>query len=199
MKTISLTIIITIINIVFSGNIFVSQKNIQSVNVNSNSTQQCLEIRMERLIKREYSDNYELTIEFIKEHEGFNKGFAYTCLAGYRTIGHGHMIKKGEVFPNRISAERADKLLRKDFDKAIELCEMYSDVTGSKKLAIAHFIFAKGIGNYLRSELKNCVDNEQPIEEEILKWCVYYKLDGTKIRSNYSYKIRVWELEMYNK
>ena len=197
MKTISLTIIITIINIVFSGNIFFSNKNTQPINLNSR--QKSLEIRMESINEREYAENYELTIEFIKNHEGFNNGFAYTCPAGHRTIGHGHVVKKGEVFPNQISCERADKLLRKDFDKAIKLCEMYSEVTGNKKLAIAHFIFAKGIGSYLRSELKNHVDNNLPIENEILKWCVYYKPDGTKIRSNYSYKIRVWELEMYNK
>ena len=143
--------------------------------------------------------NYEMVIQYIKEHEGFNDGNKYSCPAGYQTIGYGHLIKKGEVFPYNITEQQADEILRRDFDKAIELCEIHTDLTGTKKLAIAHFIFAKGIGNFLRSTLKKCIDNNKPIDNEILKWCHYFKPDGTKIKSNYSYKIRQWELELYNK
>lgn len=147
---------------------------------------------------QEWKFNYESTIWFIKQHEGFAGGKAYTCAAGYRTIGYGHVIKKGEYFPGgRISREDADILVRKDFDKALELCDMYTNLKGTKRLAIAHFIFAKGIGNFLRSTLRKKIEKGEPIEEEILKWCVYRKPDGTKVRSKYSYNIRLWELDMY--
>jgi len=144
--------------------------------------------------------NYEQTIQYIKEHEGFNKGRAYRCAAGYTTIGHGHVVKKGEVFPSRMTLEQANQLVRRDFDKALELVEMYTpELEGGQKLAIAHFVFAKGIGNYLRSTLKKKVENNEPIDDEIIKWCYYKNTKGENIRSEYSYKIRLWELEMYNR
>ena len=188
MKKIALTIIISIISIILSGNVLYStfvERTYQQAKMRESLTS--------------WEVNYELTILFIKEHEGFNKGYSYNCPAGHRTIGYGHIVKKGEVFPYRISQEEAEELLRKDFNAAIQLCEKYTDLTGTKKLAIAHFIYAKGIGNFLRSGLKRSIENDKPIEKEILKWCVFYKPDGTKVRSKYSYKIRQWELEMYNK
>ena len=188
MKKVAITVTITIFTILISGNILFST----FYNRSTEQAQMSASLTSWQL-------NYEQTIQYIKEHEGFNKGYAYTCSAGYTTIGHGHIVKKGEVFLYQITPEQADDLLRKDFNKAIELCEKYTDLKGTKKLAIAHFIFAKGIGNFLRSNLKKCIEERKPIKNEILKWCVYYKPDGTKVKSEYSYKIRMWELEMYNK
>lgn len=148
---------------------------------------------------KEWEINYNATIEYIKDHEGFNGGKAYRCTAGYLTIGYGHVVKEGEYFEgNVISPEAADRLLREDFNTSIELVEKFTDLKGNKKLAIAHFVFSKGIGNFLRSTLKKKIDNGEPIDDEILKWCYYTTPNGKKIKSEYSYKIRQWELEMYN-
>ncbi len=179
---------ITLVSFVFSGNILSSQIS---------ATKEIKETYLDDLKK--WDKNYEQTIEYIKEHEGFNGGRPYTCPAGYTTIGHGHVVKENEYFPERISRKYANKLVRRDFNKALELVELYSPhIEGNQKLAIAHFVFAKGIGNYLKSKLKVKVDNSESIEEELLEWCYYKKTNGKRVKSEYSYKIRLWELKMYN-
>ncbi len=109
------------------------------------------------------------------------------------------MVLKTDSFPAQITQQEADRLLRKDFNKAIRAAERLTDLTGNKKIAVAHFIFAKGVGRFMRSNLRQMVNNHQPIDNEILKWCYYTKPNGTKVKSEYSYRIRVWELEMYKR
>lgn len=149
---------------------------------------------------REWRFNYEATILFIKQHEGFAGGKAYYCAAGYKTIGYGHVVKKNEHFNNdRISLADADKLVRKDFNKALEMAEQHTGLKGNKLLAVAHFIFAKGIGNFLKSTLRVKIANNEPVDQEFLKWCSYKKPSGEKVKSAYSLNIRKWEVEMFNK
>ena len=179
---------ITLISFVLSGNILSSQ-----ISPKKEKQKNYIDTL------KKWEANYEMTIEYIKEHEGFNNGRAYTCAAGYTTIGHGHVVKENEYFPEKISREYADRLVRQDFNMALKLVEMYSpNIHGNKKLAIAHFVYAKGIGNYLKSSLKTKVDNNEPIDDEIVKWCHYRNKNGKRVRSQYSYEIRLWELKMYN-
>ncbi len=144
-----------------------------------------------------WNDNYELTIEYIKKHEGFAGGKPYICPGGYKTIGYGHVIKKNEIF-TQLTKQQADSLLRSDFNKALRLVEKTTDLKGSKKLAIAHFVFTRGIGTFLRSPLKKLVDEDLPIEKEILKMCYYRNRTGKLIRSQHAFNIRTWEVNMYN-
>ena len=153
----------------------------------------------EKLAALKYQEYYEEAIMFIKDHEGFAKGEKYICPAGYPTIGYGHMIKKGESFPDKISQLEADRLLRKDFNKAIAAVERLTNLEGGQKIAIAHFIFAKGVGRFIRSDLKVIVEQGLPIDQEIQKWCYYTKPNGKRVKSTYSCKIRQWELGMYNR
>jgi len=144
---------------------------------------------------------YEKTIAFIKKHEGFAGGKPYYCVAGYKTIGYGHVIKEKENFGDKITKKQADILLRKDFNKCINLAKKHSNgLSENQLLAIAHFIYAKGIGNYLKSELKKKVDNKENPDDEFLKWCKYHskKHNGKIIKSKYSLKIRQWEIQMFN-
>ncbi len=188
MKKIIMFFIISPLFLAFSGNVLYStlfEGNTIQENVLADT--------------REWEFNYEATIWYIKQHEGFNNGYAYVCDAGYKTIGYGHVVKPSENFMNdRITKSQADSLLRLDFNQSIALVEKYTSLTGSKKLAIAHFVYSKGIGNFLRSRLKQKIDNNEPIDNEILKWCFYQTPDGRTIKSSYSFKIRQWELQMYN-
>ena len=141
---------------------------------------------------------YEKTIAFIKKHEGFAGGKPYHCVAGYLTIGYGHVIKPHERFDGRISRSQADLLLRKDFNKCIALAEKHSEnLSYNRLLAVAHFIYAKGIGRYLRSGLKKKIDNNEDPESEFLKWCKYHTPEGKVVNSKYSLKIRKWEISMF--
>jgi lysozyme len=145
-----------------------------------------------------WNKNYHETLEFIKSHEGFSS-LPYQCVAGQPTIGYGHLIKENEQFSAPISERKALELLKKDFDTALKLTESLVDIEGSRKLAIAHFVYSVGIGNFSRSQLKKLIDQNKPIDEAILLWSNYTSSGGTKIRSEMAFKIRQWELYMYNK
>ena len=147
-----------------------------------------------------YSDVFEQTIAFIKKHEGFAGGKAYYCADGYKTIGYGHVVKDNEHFKDdRITRQEADRLLRSDFSKCLVLARQHSSgLTENQLMAVAHFIFAKGIGRYLKSQLKVKIDNGESPDEEFRKWCKYHKPDGTLVTSQYSLNIRKWEIAMFN-
>jgi len=147
----------------------------------------------------QFERGYEEAIEFIKKHEGFANGEMYYDAAGNRTIGYGHKIKSDEEFPERISMREAENLLKKDFDKAIWHVEKATNLKGYKKIAIAHFIYARGVGNFLKSNLRNKIITGEPIEEELLRWVYYKSVDGELIESAYIKKIRLWEIIMYNR
>ncbi len=167
------------------------------------SNQQGLKVKnldLEKINKNSlnsWNKNYELTVEYIKQHEGFAGGKPYICPGGYKTIGYGHLIKKTESF-TFLSKQQADSLLRSDFNKAIKLVEQYTDLRGAKKLAIAHFVFTRGIGTFLKSPLNELVKNDEKIDEEIVKWCYYRNKQGKRIKSTHALNIRKWELKMYN-
>ncbi len=145
-----------------------------------------------------WEKNYEETINFIKKHEGF-RALPYHCAAGVLTVGYGHAIKKGERFNHSISEFQADSLLRADYKIALKAVTRNTNLDGSKKLAIAHFIFAVGIGNFNRSSLKKSIIQGKPIDNIILKWSYYNTPGGKRIKSKVAYKLREWELNMYHK
>ncbi len=192
---------ILIVNIFFVPNLIFSDANEETTATTISDLIPEIESSEKTYVSQyQFEKGYEEAIEFIKEHEGFNNGYAYTDVAGIRTIGYGHVIMKNEKFPERISEKAAESLLRKDFDKAVRAAERETNLSGYQKITIAHFIFAKGIGNYLRSNLKKLVDEGKPVDEELKKWCYYRSSKtGKLVRSEWSYKIRLWEIAMYNR
>jgi lysozyme len=124
---------------------------------------------------------------------------AYYDASGNRTIGYGHKIKEGEEFPERISTVEAENLVKKDFDKAIYAVEKFTDLKGFKKIAIAHFIYARGIGNFMKSNLRKRIIMNQPVEDELMRWVYYKSPNGNLVESDYIKKIRRWEVNMYNR
>lgn len=145
--------------------------------------------------------NYEEALEFIKSHEGFNEGKEYICPGGERTIGYGHVISdKDPDFGGQITKAQAENLLRKDFARLMKTAKSYTNLEGSKLIAVTHFIYAKGIGRFLRSNLRNCIINNDSlmIEKEFKKW-VYYTdpKTGKKIRSKVAENVCNWEANMF--
>lgn len=141
---------------------------------------------------------YTQTLEYIKSHEGLNNGKKYIDAAGIATIGYGHVILPDESFPDQISDEQADSLLRSDFDKALTAVDRLTDLKDNKRLAIAHFIYAKGVGHFSRSTLRKKIAAGEAIDDEIIKWCYYHTPSGKLVESSYSRKAREWELALYN-
>jgi len=146
----------------------------------------------------EWNLDYEKTIQYIKEHEGFAEGKPYICPGGYKTIGYGHVILENENF-TQLTPAQADSLLRVDFNKALDAVGRTVNIKGSKKLAIAHFVFTRGIGTFIKSPLKAMIENGENIDDEIVKWCYYTNVKGERVMSQNALNIRNWELKMYKK
>lgn len=144
--------------------------------------------------------NYEKAIDFIKAHEGYAGGEAYYCVSGNLTIGYGHVIMPGEEFPEHITMEEADQLLRDDVRKAKKTADkLYPEMRGSRKVAITHFIYSKGIGAFLRSGLKKQIDANGDVDAEFAKWC-YFKSakSGNMVYSKVAARIQTWEADMWH-
>jgi GH24 family phage-related lysozyme (muramidase) len=145
--------------------------------------------------------NYKDTIlKHIPLHEGTRYN-PYSCSAGHKTIGCGHVITHKDNFIYPLSQSQVDSLLLADVNKA----EMYYNMNmpdsirlkPNQKWAIVHFIFCKGIGNFNKSRLKQLIIKNEPIQEEILKWSYYHTPSGKLVKSDWCYNIRLFELQLY--
>jgi GH24 family phage-related lysozyme (muramidase) len=144
----------------------------------------------------EYEDAYETLVDTLKWHEGF-RAYPYLCLAEVATVGYGHAIREIDTFDYPLSEEQADSLLRVDLDWAIEYVRSTTDLEHLQLLAIAHFVYALGCGNFDRSTLKALIMDDLPIDGEIVKW-VHIRTKNGIIRSNHLVGSRRMELELYN-
>jgi len=109
------------------------------------------------------------------------------------------VVKPNEKFPERITMAEADRLLRRDFDFSIKSALKYSpQLEGAQLLAVAHFCFAKGPGNYESSTLRKLINQGADPTAEFRKWCRYRNTSGVMVRSQYSLNIREWEICMFN-
>lgn len=190
MKKLSVTLVASLILMINSG-------KLSSIDIDEKHAKEYSKLRFENNKIHEWNTNYQKTLNFIKKHEGFNNGATYIDLGGYATVGYGHVVLANETFSDTITEFQADSILKRDFQKAIRGVERLTDLEGNKKLAIAHFIYAKGIGAFSRSTLLKKIKAEEEVDSEILRWCHYKNRRGKLIRSEYSYKTRQWELALY--
>jgi len=147
-------------------------------------------------VEYEYHRAYEALVDTLKWHEGFRAN-PYLCLAEVPTVGYGHAIKQGDTFEYPLSMKEADSLLRVDLDAAISYVKRTTDLEHLQLLAIAHFVYALGSGNFHRSTLRELILSDQPIDKEILKW-VHIRTKNGIIRHEHLLRSRRMELELYN-
>lgn len=97
----------------------------------------------------------ESGLDLIKRHEGWVPT-AYKCPAGWWTIGYGHVIKKGESFPNGISKMTGEKLLQADLAIACEAVQRLTLAELNQPMfeALVSFTYNLGAGNYKASTLR---------------------------------------------
>lgn len=117
-------------------------------------------------------------IKLIKYHEGYSPT-VYLDMFGHPTIGYGHLLKPGDTY-HRITESQATTLLKKDLYAAIILArEIHKDTLNNDQLlAIGHFIYAKGVGNYIRSDLLKAIKankHKQIIFNEWVGWAYINK------------------------
>ncbi len=85
-------------------------------------------------------------LQEIKNHEGW-RDYVYKDAVGLPTIGYGHLIKKGESFPSRITKEFGEKLLLSDvarFEKRVnEIVKV--PLTQNQFDVLVSFLFNLGV------------------------------------------------------
>lgn len=123
------------------------------------------------MVKRKISD---YGLELIKKFESFREE-VYLCPAGKRTIGYGHVLRKGEQF-YKIDQNQALALLVKDCQMAeyiiCYLVDKVEELTTLQFDALVSFVFNVGHRNFQRSTLRQKINRAEHalVPRELMKW-----------------------------
>lgn len=104
----------------------------------------------------------EAGLALLKRSEGF-RGFVYSDIAGFKTIGYGHRLLPGETFPNGISLAIGDNILAKDVLVAEASVDRLVTVPLSQGQfdALVDFVFNLGSGRLATSTLLTYLNERQ--------------------------------------
>jgi len=115
-------------------------------------------------------------IAFIKRHEGL-KLQLYHDVAGFPTIGYGHLIAPPELathYRDGIAQHQAEVLLRRDIQQVESAMQrlIHSPLNDPQFAAIASFTFNLGSGALQRSTLRRRLNRGEyhAIPAELLRW-----------------------------
>ena len=115
----------------------------------------------------------EKGLEFLARWEG-ERLQIYNDVAGYPTIGVGHLIVDGEDFSAGITHDQAMSMLAEDIQDAEGSVNLYLDVPISQHRfdALASFTFNVGGGAFRRSTLLRLLNGGQPDEvpAQLVRW-----------------------------
>lgn len=140
----------------------------------------------------------QTAIQFIKKEEGCILHI-YRDVAGYPTIGVGHLIKKGEDFSQGLTQEGAEELLRKDLlHTAASIMRLVTvSLTENQYSALLSFVFNVGGGALERSTLRSRLNRGEYLAaaEEFKKWCW---AGGIEKKALYNRRIRERNLFLSN-
>jgi lysozyme len=138
----------------------------------------------------------------IKRFEGLRLT-SYNCPANQKTIGYGHCIKSSDNISDTITVHQAENLLKRDFAECIKFVKEHVKGTSiegknNKVLALAHFVFNVGSGNFEKSTILTAIRNGEFVAENLLKWVHYRDKDNNLVTSEYLRQIRQYEVDLYN-
>ena len=83
-------------------------------------------------------------LQFIREQEG-SVDHIYTAITGHLTVGVGHLVQLGEIFPNQLTNEEIDALLAVDVERFEDAVNGYGlDLTQNQFDVLVDFAFNCG-------------------------------------------------------
>ena len=112
-------------------------------------------------------------VEAIKAFEGFSP-LEYTCVAGKRTIGYGHVLKPDESYVCGLNEKKAEKLLAEDLsavEAAVDL-SVKVPLEEYQRDALVSFAFNIGVYAFQRSTLLKELNagNYEKVPKQLLRW-----------------------------
>ena len=133
-------------------------------------------------------------IAFIKRNEGFSS--AVYIDNGKQCVGYGHDLLPGESFPNGVSLDEADLLLRKDlasrFEPAVNSLIPYT-CTQNQFDALCDFAYNLGADD-LAVMMSHGWDE---VPQQIPRWC-YKHVNGQVVRDPGLANRRTAEVDLFN-
>ncbi|MBO4521155.1 MAG: lysozyme [Alphaproteobacteria bacterium] len=115
----------------------------------------------------------EKGLKAIKTFEGYSP-LEYTCVAGKRTIGFGHVLKPNESYVCGVSEEQAEELLIQDLKTVETAVDMLVKVPLKEYQRDALVSFAYNIGAYAfqRSTLLKELNagNYEQVPKQLMRW-----------------------------
>lgn len=179
-------LLLTLIIVLFSSTLYAPIRTIDDREIENTY------IRIQK--ENKYFELYRESLETLKDFEGLSL-ISYRDANG-KSIGYGHHIQSYERIPNKITEEYAESLLRIDYEHAISTVEKYTGFNRynepEKVLALSHFVYNLGSGNFINSTMLYNIQNNKPIDKEIIRW--------VHIKSRYNshlYSRRIYELNLY--
>lgn len=114
----------------------------------------------------------KLAVDIVKHFEGFSS-VVYNDVAGYPTIGYGHLLDSDESY-NTITKQEAEELLIKDMTRAVIAVEALTHVHlhDNEFAALVSFVYNVGSGAYERSTLRMKLNRSEYLDaaSEFTRW-----------------------------
>lgn len=112
-------------------------------------------------------------LALLKAHEGF-RAQVYQDSAGHPTIGFGHKLLPGENFPQGVALDEAERLLKRDTEKAQTAIRSLVKValTQSQFDALASLVYNIGVSAFAGSTLLKLLNQGfyAAAAEQFLQW-----------------------------
>lgn len=143
-------------------------------------------VKIKNTFENDSTTIYNECIEELKQREKFVSK-VYRCPAGFKTIGYGHRLLKGERFKT-IDTIRALEILKQDFNKALtEVNNKFKDSSYNWRLAHAHATFCLGFSKVVKA-----------VKNKDLHKHVYYRKNNRLIKAKSLIEARQFELALIN-
>jgi GH24 family phage-related lysozyme (muramidase) len=140
--------------------------------------------KQRHIVENDSLNIYNQCINELKKRETFVSKI-YRCPAGYKTIGYGHRLLKGERF-KMIDSTKALEILREDFNKSlIEVNNKFKDSTYNWKLAHAHASFCLGFSRVVKA-----------VKNKDLHKHIFYKKHNHYVKAKSLIEARKFELAL---
>ena len=121
----------------------------------------------------EYQMISEKGMKAIKTFEGYSP-LEYTCVAGKRTIGYGHVLKPDESYVCGLSEKKAEKLLIQDLSIIETAVDTLINVPLAEyqRDALVSFAYNVGVYAFQRSTLLKVLNagNYDQVPKQLLRW-----------------------------